>query len=494
MQLYCAAAPVMRDRAMHVDLTPRAASCKQRDPSLAEQTQAFHLLRADDLQLLRLVAGCEEPSHSCRQSVIERAAFQGGRMSSHSYLARPDTTNSAQPQGGPFEVLVAFTKLGLTSFGGPIAHLGYFRDELVLKRKWIDEAGYADLVALCQFLPGPASSKVGFSLGLLRGGALGALAAWTAFTLPSAILLILFALGASWMSGPLGTGIVHGLKLVAVAIVAQAVWGMARTLAPDRQRATIVLAAVLIVVSAATSVGQIAAITMGALSGLWLCRSEQKAALGGVRFPISKSFGALCLALFAALFLLLPLLAGVSHELALTDAFYRAGALVFGGGHVVLPLLQAEVVPSGWVSDGAFLAGYGAAQAVPGPLFSFAAYLGFVAGPEPNGLLGAAIALIAIFLPGFLLLLGALPFWDAVRTRPLVQAAMRGTNAAVVGILGAALYNPVWTSAVLSPADFAFALAGFVGLTAWKMPPWVIVIGVTAAETILTHLGDGATL
>jgi chromate transporter len=292
---------------------------------------------------------------------------------------------------------------------GPVGDLGYFGNELVLKRRWIDEAGYADLVALCQFLPGPASSKVGFSLGLLRGSPLGALAAWTAFTLPSALLLILYALGALWMGAPVGAAVVHGLKLVAVAIVAQNVWGMARTLAPDRQRATIALVAVLIVVFAGTSAGQIAAIAVGGLAGFWLCRSLAAAPIGRLDFRVSKTFGAVCLTLFAGLFIVLPLLAGRSQGIALADSFYRTGALVFGGGHVVLPLLQAEVVPSGLVGADAFLAGYGAAQAIPGPLFSFAAYLGFVSSLAPNGILGATIALVFIFLPGFLLLLGALP-------------------------------------------------------------------------------------
>ena len=380
--------------------------------------------------------------------------------------------------GSPAEVFRAFLKLGLTSFGGPIAHLGYFRDELVIRRKWIDETGYADLVALCQFLPGPASSQVGFALGLLRGGPLGALAAWTAFTLPSAIALILFAFGAALFEGPLGSGFLHGLKVVAVAVVAQAVWGMAQTLCPDRQRASIALLAVLIVVFVAGSVGQVAAIVAGGLAGLWLCRDAAANAVGHLAFPVSPRAGIVALALFFALLLLLPLArAGLPAQgLALFDSFYRAGALVFGGGHVVLPLLESEVVRPGWVSHDAFLAGYGAAQAVPGPLFTFAAYLGTVMGPEPDGIAGAIICLVAVFLPGLLLVVGTLPFWDAFRTRPMAQATMRGTNAAVVGILGAALYHPVWTSAILSPHDFALALFGFILLTVWKAPPWVVVI------------------
>lgn len=379
-------------------------------------------------------------------------------------------------RGTPGEVFAAFLKLGLTSFGGPIAHLGYFRDELVVRRKWIDEAGYADLVALCQFLPGPASSQVGFALGLLRGGPLGALAAWAAFTLPSALLLIVFAMAATAFDGPIGTGLLHGLKIVAVAVVAQAVWGMAKNLTPDRERASIALAAVLIVVFAAGAIGQIAAITFGALAGVLLCRNGPVAGSTHLTFRVTRPAGIICLVAFLVLLGVLPIIATASQSWSLFDAFYRSGSFVFGGGHVVLPLLQAEVVAPGWVSNDAFLAGYGAAQAVPGPLFTFAAYLGAVMGPAPNGILGAGICLAAIFLPGFLLLVGALPFWDSFRERPLAQAAMRGANAAVVGILGAALYSPVWTSAVMNPYDFALALTAFILLVVWKAPPWIVVV------------------
>ncbi len=392
------------------------------------------------------------------------------------------------PAGSPGEVFGVFLKLGLTSFGGPIAHLGYFRDELVVRRRWIDEAGYADLVALCQFLPGPASSQVGFALGILRGnGLLGGLAAWLAFTMPSAIILFAFALGAPAFTGPAADGFLHGLKLVAVAVVAQAVWGMAKSLTPDRERAGIALAAVAIVAIIGGSFGQIGAIALGALAGLWLCRGEARALPGHLSFPVSRRRGAVLLALFAVLLLFPPFVARATgdHGLALFDAFYRSGALVFGGGHVVLPLLQAQVVAPGWVTNQDFLAGYGMAQAVPGPLFTFAAYLGAVMGPAPNGLVGAAIALVAVFLPGLLLVYGMLPFWDALRLRPNAQAAMRGANAAVVGILGAALYNPVWTNAVLSSGDFALALGGFLLLVVWKMPPWIVVVGLAAGGTIL---------
>ncbi|WP_163273180.1 chromate efflux transporter [Chelativorans alearense] len=392
-------------------------------------------------------------------------------------------------KGSPGEVFVAFLKLGVTSFGGPIAHLGYFRDELVVRQRWIDEKGYADLVALCQFLPGPASSQVGFALGLLRGGPLGAAAAWTAFTLPSAILLVLFALGAAAFGGPVGSGIIHGLKVVAVAIVAQAVWGMARILCPDRERASIALSAVLIVVFVSGSIGQIAAIVAGGLAGLWLCRTEGEAISGHMTFPVSHAAGTMALVLFFALLFGLPVLVAATgaQGLAVFDSFYRAGSLVFGGGHVVLPLLESEAVRTGWVSAGQFLTGYGAAQAVPGPLFTFAAYLGTILDPEPNGLIGAAVALVAIFLPGFLLFIGVIPYWDAFSARPTAQALMRDANAAVVGILGAALYQPVWTNAILGPYEFALALTCFVLLMAWKASPWIVVI-VFAAGGVLIGL------
>jgi chromate transporter len=382
------------------------------------------------------------------------------------------------------EVFGVFLKLGVTSFGGPIAHLGYFHDEFVVRRRWIDEQGYADLVALCQFLPGPASSQVGFSLGLLRGGGmLGGLTAWTAFTLPSALLLLAFAYGASSFTGPIGSGVIHGFKVVAVAVVAQAVWVMSRTLAPDRVRATIALAAaVLIAGFVGGSLAQIAAIILGALAGLVFCRDAPDLPSRHFAFPVSRDMSIAALVIFFTLLVLLPIAVqgSGSQGLALFTAFFRSGALVFGGGHVVLPLLQAAFVARGWITADMFLAGYGAAQAVPGPLFTFATYLGAAMKTEPNGMAGATIGLVAIFLPGILILCGTLPFWDALRAYPLTQAGMRGTNAAVVGILAAALYNPVWTTAVLAPRDFALALTAFVLLTVWNCPPWVVVV-ITAA-------------
>ena len=393
-------------------------------------------------------------------------------------------------RGTPGEVFRVFLKLGLTSFGGPIAHLGYFRDELVVRRKWIDESGYADLVALCQFLPGPASSQVGFALGLLRAGNRGAMAAWAAFTLPSALLLVIFAFGAANFDGPAASGLMHGLKVVAVAVVAQAIWGMAKSLTPDRERAAIALMAVLATVFTPGAAGQIAAIVLGGLAGLLLCRDGPAAATGHLSFRVPRRIGIICLAVFLLFLVGLPVLAAVtaSRGLHLFDAFYRSGSLVFGGGHVVLPLLQAEVVKPGWMNDDVFLTGYGAAQAVPGPLFTFAAYLGTVMGGSPTGIWGALICLIAIFLPGFMLLVAALPFWDELRQRPFAQAGMRGTNAAVVGILGVALYNPVWTSAVLRPYDFALALTGFMLLVVWKVPPWIVVAVMAASGAALAFI------
>jgi chromate transporter len=381
--------------------------------------------------------------------------------------------------GSTLEVLRAFAKLGVSCFGGPIAHIGYFRQEFVVRRRWLDEQAYADLVALCQFLPGPASSQVGFSLGLMRAGYLGGLAAWVAFTLPSAIALVLFAYGASALEGKIGSGLLHGLKLVAVAIVAQAVWGMARTLCPDRERASIAVLAALVILLSPSSVAQIGAIVFGGIAGLWLCRTQAPTPSdqGHMSVPVSRRAGLVALTAFFLLLAGLPILGNLTHSqaVALFEAFYRSGALVFGGGHVVLPLLREATVAQGWVTDDVFLAGYGAAQAVPGPLFTFAAYLGAVVGTPPNGLAGATISLVAIFVPGILALVAALPFWETFRKRARAQAAMRGVNAAVVGLLGAALYNPVWTTSVHGPADFGIALVGFVLLMVWEAPPLVVV-------------------
>ncbi len=398
-----------------------------------------------------------------------------------------DTDSAAT--GSAREVFGAFLKLGLTSFGGPIAHLGYFRDELVTRRKWLSDSAYADLVALCQFLPGPASSQVGFALGMMRAGWAGALAAFVAFTLPSALILLGFAMAAASIAGPVGSGALSGLKIVAVAIIAQAVWGMARNLCPDKERAAIAVVAVAMLAFLPGAFGMVGAILLGAALGLALGRGTGAAIGGHVTMPVTRSIATTALLSFAALLVLLPLLSGLGQSFAVLDSFYRAGALVFGGGHVVLPLLQAETVAPGWVTPDDFLAGYGAAQAVPGPLFTFAAYLGAVLGPEPNGVAGAALALIAIFLPGFLLLIGVLPFWDRFRAMPMAQSLMQGANAAVVGILGAALYSPVFTSAVGDMRDFTLALACFVLLMAWKMPPWGVVIIAALGGVALNLLG-----
>jgi chromate transporter len=393
--------------------------------------------------------------------------------------------------GTAAEVFGAFLRLGLTSFGGPIAHLGYFHEAFVVRRKWLDERTFGDLVALCQFLPGPASSQVGFSIGLIRAGYAGALAAWTGFTLPSALALVLFAYGASALRGPIGAGLLHGLKLVAVAIVAQAVWGMARSLTPDRERASIAVIAALIISFSTSSLAQIGAIALGALAGLWLCRSAEPVAAGHMPSPMSRRVGFVMLALFFILLAGLPILRslGAPQGVAVFGAFYRSGALVFGGGHVVLPLLRDAFVGPGWVSDSTFLAGYGAAQAVPGPLFTFGAYLGTVVNATPHGVPGAALGLFGIFLPGILILLGTLPFWDMFRRRAGAQASMRGINAAVVGVLGAALYNPVWTNSVNSPRDFGVALVGFILLAVWRTPPLVVVVFGALAGMALAWLG-----
>jgi chromate transporter len=374
------------------------------------------------------------------------------------------------------EVLRVFLKLGLTSFGGPIAHLGYFREEIVVRRQWTDDATYTDLIALCQFLPGPASSQIGFSLGLIRAGYWGALAAWTGFTLPSAVLMTAFAYGAGELSSLIGLGVVHGLKLVAVAIVAQAVWGMAATLCPDRQRASIACVAAIIILFVNSSIAQIGVILLGGIAGLWLCRTSAPTMERPLGIPVPRRLGVLALAAFFGLLAVLPMLGTRSQAIALFDAFYRSGALVFGGGHVVLPLLSNAVVTPGWVSQDSFLAGYGAAQAVPGPLFTFAAFLGAVSKPSPHGVAGAVLGIVGVFLPGILILLGTLPFWDTFRQRVGARALMRGVNAAVVGLLGAALYSLLWVNSVGSPADFALALIGFILLTVWRAPPLLVVI------------------
>lgn len=389
-----------------------------------------------------------------------------------------DEPPRARP-GNVREVFTAFLSLGVTSFGGPVAHLGYFRDAFVVRRRWLTDRSYADLVALCQFLPGPASSQVGMAIGLLRAGPFGMLAAWTAFTLPSAIVLVGFAYGVEAIGTEPGAGWIQGLKAAAVAVVALAVLGMARTLAPDRKRATIAVAGMIAAMLAPTAIGQVLVIAVAGLVGLvWLTPQAGTPDDDAPAVPIRRRVAAACLVVFGILLVGLPLLAAATGNSVaqLVDGFYRAGSLVFGGGHVVLPLLQAETVQTGLVSEDTFLAGYGAAQAVPGPLFTFAAYLGTVMNVPPAGLAGAAIALIAIYMPSTLLIGGALPFWEKLRGAPTAQRALMGVNAGVVGLLAAALYDPVFTGGITSPAAMAIAAAAFVALAVWKAPAWAVVI------------------
>lgn len=391
----------------------------------------------------------------------------------------PATLESHPPRQGSFlEVLGVFTRLGLTSFGGPVAHLGYFRQEIVIRRKWVDETTYADLIALSQLLPGPASSQVAITLGITRAGLWGGFAAWLGFTLPSAIALTLFAYATTLGQGFTHAGWIHGLLVVAVAVVAQAVWGMANRLCPDRPRATLALAAAIAILLWPVAITQIAILAVAGLLGWWLFRETQPVKPSSLNLAVPRWLSVGCWIVFFGLLLGLPLLRLFFHNqaLALFDTFFRVGSLVFGGGHVVLPLLQSEVVPAGWVTNAQFITGYAVAQAVPGPLFTFSAYLGAIAKPAPNGWMGAAIALAAIYLPSFLLLIGILPFWDYLRSLGSFQGALRGINAAVVGILLAALYQPIWTSAIHAPIDFALSLLAFGLLVLWKWPPWLVVL------------------
>jgi chromate transporter len=396
----------------------------------------------------------------------------------------------AEKTGSWSEVFTAFLKLGLTSFGGPIAHLGYFREAFVVKRRWLDDRSYTDLIALCQFLPGPASSQVGIAIGLSRAGYLGALAAWLGFTAPSAIALVLFAYGLSALGQAEGSGWLHGLKVAAVAVVAVAVLGMMRTLTPDRERATIAALAAIAMLAAPSALAQVLVIILGGIAGALLLPAKAAPSDAKLTLHVSRRGGGILLALFFLLLIGLPLLAAAvpAQSIRLANAFYRAGSLVFGGGHVVLPLLQAAVVPQGWVSNDAFLAGYGAAQAVPGPLFTFAAYLGAVMTVPPNGWEGALLCLVAIFLPSFLLVIGGLPFWEDLRRRTRARAALRGVNAAVVGLLVAAFYDPIWTVGITNRADFALASAAFLLLFVWNTPPWLVVALSALGGELLTVL------
>ncbi|MEH7178719.1 chromate efflux transporter [Neobacillus vireti] len=372
-----------------------------------------------------------------------------------------------------FEILIVSTKLGLTSFGGPIAHLGYFHEEYVRRRKWLNEQGYASLVALCQFLPGPASSQVGIGVGVLRGGLLGGIFAFLGFTFPSVIALILFALILQGMDVG-NAGWIHGLKIVAVAVVAHAILGMSQKLTPDLTRKSIALFALIGTLLWQTAFSQVGVIVVAAVMGLFIYKGQKEDSSTSIQFPLSRMVAVVCLGLFFGLLIILPVLRELtaSSWVAMFDSFYRSGSLVFGGGHVVLPLLEREFVPSGLLSKEAFLAGYGAAQAVPGPLFTFAAYIGAVV----DGWAGGLLATFAIFLPAFLLVLGTLPFWTSLSGNPKIKGAVMGVNAAVVGILISAFYDPIWTSSILVPMDFAFAALLFCMLACWKLPPWVVVI------------------
>jgi chromate transporter len=397
------------------------------------------------------------------------------------------TTSTTRAGQSPWTVFLIFLRLGLTSFGGPVAHLGFFREEFVSRRQWLSDRSYADLVALCQFLPGPASSQVGIALGFSRAGYSGALAAWAGFTLPSAIVLILFAIGLTSVGSDLSQSALQGLKVVAVAVVAQAVWGMARSLCTDTKRITIMMLATCAVLLMPSVWSQVGVIVMAGLAGIALFKPAQLAPHDPLPLQISRRTGACWLILFFALLIGLPLAteAFPNQTLSIVDAFYRAGSLVFGGGHVVLPLLQTEVVPPGWVSEEIFLAGYGATQAMPGPLFTFAAFLGASMTSLPSGWTGGIIALLAIFIPSFLLVVGALPFWESLRQNLRTQAALSGVNASVVGLLLAALYQPVWTSTILSVQDFTFALIALVALMFWKLPPWLVVVSGGVAGGLL---------
>ncbi len=382
------------------------------------------------------------------------------------------------------EVFLTALRLGLTSFGGPIAHLSYFHDEYVKKKKWISEHAYADLVALCQFLPGPASSQVGMAIGLSRAGILGAILSWIGFTLPSAIILILFGLGMAKIDAGAHQHWLHGLKVVAVAVVAQAVLGMAKKLCPDKERATIAVISSVIVLLANSAVVLILVLIAAGLFGAYFLKTSNELP----HEPLHKGrkrIGSIFLLLFVGFLFVLPMLRPLGEELKLFDSFYRSGALVFGGGHVVLPLLQAEVVPNGWVSNDLFMAGYGIANAIPGPLFAFSAYLGAVSTTSTTGWTGALLCLVAMFLPSFLLVVGALPFWEKMRSLPKIRQSMLGLNAAVVGILLAALYNPVWTSAIFSSRDFALAAVGFLLLEMWKIPSWAVVLLTVGVSFVL---------
>ena len=399
------------------------------------------------------------------------------------------TVSSARARGSALEVLLVFLRLGCTSFGGPIAHLGYYRREIVERLKWCSESTLAEFIAIAQSLPGPSSSQVVFALGILRAGWAGGLASWVGFTFPSAVLMLAFAYGHSFIVGSAGNGLLHGLQLVAVAVVAQAVVGMQRALAPDRERIALAILATGLVLFLPAQVATLVAIAAGAVAGLLLFRQQNDTGSDYAGMRLSKSAGLVSAAVFLALLVILPLTAEMfsSTGLAVFSAFYRSGALVFGGGHVVLPLLEDSIVARGWVSQQSFLTGYGAAQALPGPLFSFAAYLGASVRPSPNPILYGLLSLVALFAPGLLAMTAVLPFWSALRRNRYVQASLKGVNASVVGVLIAALYHPLWTSTIHTPGDFWIALAAFALLAVWKVQPWIVVTCVAAISAVANY-------
>lgn len=399
----------------------------------------------------------------------------------------PSSTQQTSTDRNPWSVFLVFLRLGLTSFGGPIAHLGYFRDEFVVRRRWLSERSYADLVALCQFLPGPSSSQVGIALGLSRAGYGGALTAWLGFTLPSAVALILFA-SLLMQHGNLAPSVLQGLKVVAVAVVAQAIWGMARSLCPDRLRVTIMAAATIAVLLLATIWSQLLVLLIAGLLGIFLIKPAADQQPEVQSTPVSRRAGSLALGLFVTLLIGLPVLAALvpNQLLSMIDSFYRVGSLVFGGGHVVLPLLQAETVDTGLVDVELFLAGYGVTQAIPGPLFTFAAFLGAAMDTSLPGWLNGLLCLVAVFLPSFLLVIGVMPFWEQLRHNRRTRAALAGINAGVVGLLLAALYQPMWSTAIRGPGDFALALAALIALVFWKLPPWLVVTATAVAGWALS--------
>lgn len=412
------------------------------------------------------------------------------RMAEREPVSTSGSGISAAERESVLRIFLVALRLGCIAFGGPLAHFAYFEDEYVQRRGWLDHETFADLVALSQVFPGAGSSKVAIAIGIMRRGIPGGIAAWIGFALPSALVLTAFAVTASRLTEQL-SGWIHGLVVVAVPVVALAVWKLWRQLAPDRIRSSmaVLATAALIAFPASTRTTIVVVIVTGGILG-WLFLRRQTPVARSRELGAGRRAAVVSTVLFFGLLVLLPVLraASESHAIETVDAFYGSGALVFGGAPVVLPLLERELVESGWIDGEIFLAGFGAAQAIPGPIFTFAAYLGFSMGPEPNGLAGAALALAAIYLPSFLIVVATLPSFGALRTRPGVQAVLAGVNAVVVGILLSALYDPLWSSAILGPADFGLALIAFLMLAFWKLPPWLVVMITAAAGALIAAL------